>query len=45
MESEKICIDDPIYKAETEAQTLRTNLQIPRGKGGGGMNWEIGIDI
>ena len=36
-------IDDPIYKAETETQTLRTNVWIPRGKRGG-MNWGIGID-
>ena len=45
MESEKIGIDDLIYKAKTEAQTQRTNVRIPRGKGRGGMNWQIGIDI
>ena len=31
-------------KAETEIQTQRTNVWIPRGKGGGGMDWETGID-
>ena len=43
MESEKIGIDDLIYKAEIETQ--RTNVWMPRGKGGSRMNWEIGIDI
>ena len=45
MESEKIGIDDLIYKAEIETQTYRTNIWIPRGKGGGMMNWKIEIDI
>ena len=34
MESEKIGIDDLIYKAETEPQKERTNIQISRGKRG-----------
>ena len=35
MESEKIGIDDLIYKTEIETQTYRTNVWIPRGKGEG----------
>ena len=40
--------DDPVCKAEIEAQMQRTNMWTPRGAsagGGGGMNWEIEIDI
>ena len=38
-------IDDLICKAEIGTKTQRTNVQTPRGKREGGMNWEIGIDI
>ena len=31
-------------KAETETQTQRTNVWIPRGKRSGGRNWQTGID-
>ena len=34
MESEKIGIDDLIYKAEIETQMWRTNVSILKGKGG-----------
>ena len=34
MESEKIGIHDLIYKVEIETQMERTNVWIPRGKGG-----------
>ena len=27
-----------IYKTETKSQTLKTNLWLPKGKGGGGIN-------
>ena len=43
--------DEPVCKAETETQMQSTNLwTTPRGEsgggsGGGGMNWEIVIDI
>ena len=44
--------DEPVCKAEIETQMQRTNIWTPRGEsggaegsGGGGMNWEIGIDI
>ena len=41
--------DEPFYKAEIETQVQRTNVWTPReesgGVVGGGMNWEIGIDI
>ena len=37
-------MDELIHKAEIETQMWRTNIWIPRGEGGGGMNWEIGID-
>ena len=31
----KVGIDDLIYKAEIETQMQKTNIWIPRGKGGG----------
>ena len=43
--------DEPACKAEIETQMQRTNVWTPRGEssggwgGGGGMNWEIGIDM
>ena len=42
--------DEPVCKAEIETQMQRTNVWTPMGEsggwgGGGGMNWEIGIDI
>ena len=42
--------DEPVCKAEIETQMQRTNIWTPKGGsgggcGGGGMNWEIGIDI
>ena len=40
--------DEPVCKAGIETQMQRTNVWTPRGKvvgGGGGMNWEIGIDM
>ena len=40
MESRKSGIDDLICKAEIEYKRMDT-----KGEGGGGMNWEIGIDM
>ena len=38
--------DEPVCKVEIETQMQRTNVWIPRSESrGGGMNWEIGIDI
>ena len=42
--------DELVCRAEIETQMQRTNVWTPRGEsgsegGGGGMNWEIGIDI
>ena len=44
--------DEPVCKTEIETQMQRTNIWTPRGESGvgwgdagGGMNWEIGIDI
>ena len=34
-----------IYKPEIELQMQKTNLWLPEGKVGEGINWEIGIDI
>ena len=34
-----------IYKTETDSQTLKTNLRLPKGKGGGRINEEIGIHM
>ena len=46
MESEKIGIDNFIYKAEEEnKQMQRTTIWITRGKVAGGMNWETETDI
>ena len=42
-ESEKAGIDDLIYKAEIEIQTLRTNVWIPRGKVGMGSIRRLGL--
>ena len=44
MESKKIDTNELIYKKETDAQTQKTNLWLPKGKGGeGGINQEFGI--
>ena len=42
--------DEPVCKAEIETQMQRTNIWTLRGESGvggtgGGLNWEIGIDI
>ena len=33
---------EPIHKTETDSQTKRTDLQLPRGRAGGRMEWEAG---
>jgi len=33
---------EPIYKTETDSQTERTDLRLPRW-GGGGVDWEFGV--
>ena len=33
-----------IYKIETDSQTQKTNLWLPRGKGGG-INQEFGLNV
>ena len=47
--TQKNVTDEPVCRAEIETQMQRTNVWTPRGEcgrsGGGGMNWEIGIDI
>ena len=36
--------NEPIYETEADSQTQRTDLWLPRGKGGeGGMEWEFGV--
>ena len=48
MESEKLGIDDLIYKAEKQRQRHREQTHGYQEQGaavGGGMNWESGIDI
>ena len=37
--------NEPTYKTEIESQMQKTNLRLLGGKSGGGINWEIGIDI
>ena len=34
-----------IYKTEIDSQAQKTNLWLPKGKGGGGINQEFGINI
>ena len=47
--TQKYGTDEPICRSEIETQMQRTNVWTPRGESGmgagGGMNWEIGIDI
>jgi len=33
-----------IYRREIDSQTQKTNFQLPKGKGKGGINWELGIN-
>ena len=33
------------YKTETDSQTQKTHLRLPKRKGGGGINQEYGIKI
>ena len=33
--------NESIYKTETDSQTQKTNLWLPKGKGGGGVEGEI----
>ena len=38
--------NESIYKTETDSQTWKINLWLPKGKGGwGGINEELGINI
>ena len=32
-------INEPIYKTDTDSQMERTNLRLPKGKGGRGVKW------
>ena len=41
MESKKNDASELIYKTEIDSQT---NLWLPTGKGGAGINWEFGIN-
>ena len=46
MESKKKkSYDELIYKAETDFQSQKTNLRLPKGKGEKELNWEVGINI
>ena len=36
-------MNESIYRTETESQTWRTDLWLPRGRGGSGMDWELGV--
>ena len=35
--------NEPIYETETDSQTQRTDLWLPTGRVGEGMEWEFGI--
>ena len=39
----KYGINDPIYRTETDSQTWRTGLWLPRRRGGSGMDGEFGV--
>ena len=40
----KYSTNEPIYEKETDSQTQRTDLWLPRGRGSmGGMEWEFGV--
>ena len=44
--TEKNYKNELIHKTETDFQTSKTNLQLPKGKSGrGGINQEFGINI
>ena len=44
MQNLKYDTNELIYKTETDSQTQKTNLWLPKGKGGGsGINQEFGI--
>ena len=34
-----------IYKTETDSQSSKTSLWLPKGKGGEGMDWKFGTGI
>ena len=36
--------NEPAYKTETDSQTYKTNLWLLKGRVGGGINWEFGIN-
>ena len=44
MQNLKYDSNELIYKTETDSQTQKTNLQLPKGKGRGGINQESGIN-
>ena len=39
----KYGINEPIYKTETDSQTQKTDLWLPRRGLQGGMNWKFGV--
>ena len=45
MESKKNDTNELINKTETDSQTQKTNLWLPKGKGGEGINYEVLINI
>ena len=45
MQNLKNDTNELIYKTEKDSQTQKTNLWLPRGRLGGGINQEIGIHI
>ena len=45
MQNLKIDTNELIYKIETDSQTQKTHLYLPKRTGGGGVNQEFGINI
>ena len=35
--------NEPVDKTETDSQTERTDLRLPKGMGGNGTDWEFGV--
>ena len=43
MASKKNGTDELTYKTETDSQTLKTSLQLPKGESGGGGEDKLGV--
>ena len=44
MDSKENDTNELIYRTKIDSRTEKTNLSLPKGKGGGGINYEFGIN-